>query len=435
MNLVRLQWALWAVAVGACAAPPVIPKEQLLVPLETAAPAACRKVSVSEPLGALLEKAQPGEAFCLEEGTWKGQFVVPQGVSVWGTQRSVLQTAGIGTTVLLHSQSSLRGLIVDGSGGRFDVLDAAVKLNGDEITVEGLTVRNSVFGILSEKSKKVIIRGNHVVGIGGTALGLRGDGIRLWETRDSLVERNRVEAARDCVVWYSTNNVLTHNEVRDGRYGVHFMYSHSNRAEHNLFVGNEVGVFIMYSRNVTLEDNRLLFSRGAAGMGLGVKESGNLVIRNNLIAHNTQGIFLDNSPLTQGDRNLFEHNTIRLSELGVGFLSSQHDNTFVRNAFLDNRVQVRVDGGGDALSVQWTENEWSDYAGYDLDGDGLGDLPYELKDLSAALSSKFPDLAFFTGTPALALVSVAGEVVPLFAPKPVLRDERPRFSSGDARAN
>jgi nitrous oxidase accessory protein len=390
-------------------------------------PAACAAVHPGQSLQAALDAALPGETLCLAEGTWVGAVVVPPGVRVWGTERSVIRTSGSGTTVLLRERGSLVGVTVDGSGGRFDVLDAAVKVNGDDARVEGVTVRNSVFGILVEKSKRVTVRGNRVVGVGGAALGMRGDGIRLWETNDSLVEENQVERARDCVVWYSSRNVVRGNEVRDGRYGVHLMYSHSNRLERNRFVGNEVGVFAMYSRDLSITDNQMLFSRGSAGIGLGMKESGNLVVRGNLLAHNTQGLFLDNSPLVQGDRNVFEHNVIRLSEVGVGFLSSEHDNVFRENVLRDNTSQVRVDGGGDALRVVWDGNEWSDYAGYDLDGDGVGDLPHELKDLPGALTARHADLSFLRGTLALSLVGVAGEVVPLFAPKPILRDSAPRM--------
>lgn len=398
-------------------------------------PSACTPVAPEEPLQPLLDRAAPGEVLCLGAGTWVGTVVVPRGVGLWGTERSRLKSGGAGTTVLLQDRTSLAGLTVDGSGGRFDVLDAAVKVHGDEVRVEGVTVLHSVFGIMVEKSKRVTIRGNRVVGIGGAALGMRGDGIRLWETNDSLVEGNAVEQARDCVVWYSSHNVLRGNEVRDGRYGVHLMYSHSNRLEQNRFVGNEVGVFAMYSRDLLIESNQMLFSRGAAGIGLGMKESGNVTVRRNLLAHNTQGLFLDNSPLVEGDENLFERNVVRLSEVGVGFLSSQHHNVFRRNVLRDNTSQVRVEGGGDALGVSWEGNAWSDYAGYDLDGDGVGDLPYELKDLSGALTARHPDLAFFRGTLALALVGVAGEVVPLLAPRPILRDPAPRMTLEVADAN
>lgn len=158
-----------------------------------------------------------------------------------------------------------------------------------------------------------------------------------------------------------------------------------------------------------------------------MKESGNITVRDNQLVHNTIGFFLDNSPLNVGDTNLFEGNTVRLGDVGVMFLSSTHDNQFKDNAFRDNHLPVRVESGGDAMKVSWEGNAFDDYVGYDLDGDGIGDIPYELSDLSNVLESRNADLAFLRGTPALALVSVAGHVVPLLAPRPVLRDLHPRL--------
>jgi hypothetical protein len=68
---------------------------------------------------------------------------------------------------------------------------------------------------------------------------------------------------------------------------------------------------------------------------------------------------------------------------------------------------VRVDGGGDALGIEWDRNDWDDYRGYDLDGDGVGDVPYELRSLSNELRARYPDLAFFDGSPTVALTGTA----------------------------
>ena len=38
-----------------------------------------------------------------------------------------------------------------------------------------------------------------------------------------------------------------------------------------------------------------------------------------------------------------------------------------------------------------------EHAGFDLDGDGIGDLPYELRSLTAQLAARHPALAFFRG--------------------------------------
>ncbi len=411
-----------------CSSPqvPSAPSEPLAPP--AARPLGCRDVPAGTSLQEVLDGASPGAAFCLAPGVYPAPLRIPSGVSLWGPRSAVVRSSGQGTTVQLEGQGArLLGLTVDGSGNRFDTLDAAVRVQGDEAVVEGVSVRDATFGILVNRSHRVVLRGNHVVGTGGPALGMRGDAIRLWETRDSLVEGNHVEGSRDLVVWYSSGNRVLRNTVRGGRYGTHFMHSHGNLVEDNRYLGNEVGIFVMYSRDITLRRNLLADATGAAGMGLGLKESGNITAVGNQLLHNTVGLYLDSSPLQVEDANLFEGNLFRLGETGVVFHSSPRRNTFRGNSFRDNHDPVQVEGGGDALAITWHGNDFDDYAGYDLDEDGVGDVPHELRSLSGELVAHYPELAFFRGSPTLALVRAAGELLPLFAPRTLLRDEAPRM--------
>jgi nitrous oxidase accessory protein len=87
-----------------------------------------------------------------------------------------------------------------------------------------------------------------------------------------------------------------------------------------------------------------------------------------------------------------------------------------------------VAGGGDARGAEWSGNAFDDYAGYDLDRDGVGDVPYELRSLTSDLVAGRPALAFFRGTPALALVEAIGRIVPLFEPRLLLVDPAPRLT-------
>jgi nitrous oxidase accessory protein len=182
----------------------------------------------------------------------------------------------------------------------------------------------------------------------------------------------------------------------------------------------------MYSRDINIAHNVMLDASGAAGMGIGIKESGNARVVDNSLVHNTIGIFLDNAPITRGESNVFSGNTIQLGDVGISFLSSTHSNTFEDNTITDNHHSVRVESGGDALALLWRRNLFDDYVGYDLDGDGFGDVPFLLTDLGNVLESQNASLTFLRGTPALTLVALAGHVVPLFAPRPILRDDEPR---------
>jgi len=385
-------------------------------------------VTPAEALSERLARARAGDAFCLEAGDYQGPVRIPAGVRLWGPRTAILHSVGTGTTVRIEGDAAaLSGLTVDGSGGRFDLLDAAVRVEGADIRVDGVRIRNATFGILVEKSRRVQIVGNEVIGEPDRTLGMRGDGIRIWETYDSRIEGNRVYAGRDVVVWYSSRNEIRDNEIEDGRYGVHLMYSHGNTIADNRFVGNVTAIFLMYSRDVTVQGNLLAKSGGAAGIGLGVKESGNLHVLENAFVHDTVGIYIDTSPLDEADYNVYRGNELRLCDTAVIFHGRASRNLFHDNILRDNQVLVTVEGRGDALDSEWRGNDFDDYAGYDLDGDGFGDVPFELRSLSSALVNEAPSLAFYRGTPALGFVEAIGRIVPLFTPREILVDPMPRM--------
>jgi nitrous oxidase accessory protein len=401
-------------------------------------PLRCEEVAAGG--GALASRvtaARGGEVLCLAPGLHEGPVVVSKTMTLWGPRSAVVRARVAGTTVDVRAPNvSLLGFTVDGSGGRYDRQDAAVRVVADDARLEGLLVVNAVFSVLTERCKRVVIRGNDIVGSNEGPQGMRGDNVRMWETYDSTVEGNRFEHGRDVVIWYSSRNRILHNRVRNARYGTHFMYSHENLVEDNRYLGNVVGIFVMYSRDVGIRRNLLAGSRGSGGIGLGVKESGNLTVEHNDFVLDHTGLYIDTSPLQLTDHNRFVRNTFRLNDLAVSFHSSQTRNEFLQNTFLDNQSQVQVAGGGDALGVRWHENHYDDYVGYDLDGDGHGDVPYQLRSLSGQLLGRYPNVAFFRSSPTLKLVDAASQFLPLLQPKLLVVDARPRmrpFAREEAR--
>jgi nitrous oxidase accessory protein len=393
-----------------------------------ARPGDCEGIEPGRSLQEALDGLAAKGSLCLSAGRHDGPLVIRGAQRVWGEPGAWIHSNGKGSTITIEgSGAALLGVGVDGSGGRFDLLDAAVHVTGDDVRVEGVTIRNALFGILVEQARGAVIRANAISGRPDKTLGMRGDGIRLWEVKDSLVEGNLVEDSRDMVVWYASRNRFVANRVVRGRYGAHFMYSHDNIVEGNEFVDDVVGIFAMYSRGLRVHDNLLARAHGAAGMGLGAKESGNLDIVGNRFVGNTTGIYLDTSPLDPRDHNRFEDNQVRFCGTGVVFHGRAKGNEFQANSFRDNRAQVRIEGRGDALDATWRGNDFDDYVGYDLDGDGFGDLPYELRSLSGELTARTPPLAYFRGMPALAMVEVVGRAVPLLQPRTLVVDPRPRM--------
>jgi nitrous oxidase accessory protein len=392
---------------------------------------ACTHVAAGEDLSARLDEASPGARLCLAPGRYAGPLAIGAGVTVSGPHEAVL--AGGDTVVSLAGEgAALEGITIEGSGRRLDRLDAALFVQGDHARVEDIAVRGALFGIRAERVRGLALRGNRVEGDPTRPFGLRGDGIRLWEVYESQIADNVLLDGRDLVAWYSSGNRFERNRVERGRYGLHFMYSHDNLLSDSVFADDVVGVFVMYSRRVTLERNQLLRSSGAAGIGLGVKDAAALTVRHNHFVANTTGVFVDTNATGPGDRIVFEGNEFRFHDRAVLFHGAAEHNEFLGNRFRDNRSAVEVEGRGDAHAALWRGNEWDDYVGYDLDGDGVGDVPHQSSNLANDWVARVPALAFFRGSIALGAVAWLGRALPLFETPPLLVDPEPRLSLGGA---
>jgi nitrous oxidase accessory protein len=110
-------------------------------------------------------------------------------------------------------------------------------------------------------------------------------------------------------------------------------------------------------------------------------------------------------------------------------MPSVRRNLFGGNSFVENEEQVAVAGGGNLQQNSWTVdgagNYWSDYAGYDADGDGQGDMAYRSERLFENLMQQEPMLRLFIYSPASNAIDFASRAFPLVKPKPKLVDERP----------
>ena len=377
-------------------------------------------------LAAALAQAPDGAVLVLAPGEHRGPVAITRPVTIWGPRSAVVTSAGTGTTIDVKAAGTrLLGFTVDGSGSRFEDTDAGVHLRADDCTVEGVCVTRALFGIAASGVHRARIAGNEVVGSGARDFGLRGDAIRLWEVRDSAVLDNVVRDSRDMVVWYSPGNRLEGNFVTGGRYGTHFMYSSRNTVRGNTYLHNLVGVFVMYCDNVEVSGNLVAAASPGEGLGIGLKEAGNVRASHNRFIRCPTGVFVDTSPIQVSHLNSFADNAFEFCETGVTFHSSEKRNEFTGNAFVGCTTAVRVDGHGDATGVRWAGNYFEDYAGYDLDGDGVGDVPHEPRSLSNQLTSTRENFQFFRGTPALGLLDVVSRVLPVLTPKVLFTDQAP----------
>ena len=387
-----------------------------------------RVVAAGDDLQAAIDGAEAGSTLVLAAGEHQGPVSIRKALTLAGPRSAHVSCGDDGVVVDVTADDCvLMGFTVSGGGRQLYKQDGGVRVQGNRVRVEGLLVQDALFGIQVQLSKHARIAGTVVIGTGDEALGMRGDGIRLWETSDSEVTGNSVHDSRDVVVWYSSGNRIHGNEVRQCRYGMHFMYSHHNEVSGNRFLDDTVGVFVMYSHDLQLRDNLMARAGGSAGMGLGVKESGNLEVTGNWLLACTTGVYLDTSPLHLEHSNRFATNVVALCATGLQFHASAARNEFTDNDFRGNDTLATVGGNGSATDCKFARNHYDDYQGFDLDRDGIGDLPFEYRRMSAQLASRCPELLLLRGSPAMQMVDVVADVMPLFAARTLLRDPEPRM--------
>ena len=387
-------------------------------------------------LESALADAHTGDVIEVRGGTYPGPLVVQtEGITLEGVDTPhgapVIDGGGQGTVVTLAAPGVvLRGFEVRGSGVEPDRDHAGITLTAPRIVVENNRLHDVLFGIFVAQADDAVLRGNDITSKAQYDQGRKGDGIRLWYSQRVTVENNTVHATRDVVMWYSEDVVVRGNVIERGRYGIHLMYCDNAQIENNQILDNSVGIYTMYSADVVLRENLIRGQRGPSGYALGFKDADNVEVTDNALVDNRAGTFLDGTPFNPAAFGKFQNNLFAFNDVGVILLPAVRGNTFENNTFWENVEQVAVQGGGTPGQNLWQGNYWSDYTGFDADGDGRGDVPYRSERFFENLTDREPRLRALIYSPAAQAVEFAGSAFPIVRPQPKFTDPAPRIQPG-----
>lgn len=377
-------------------------------------------------LSAALADARDGDTIEVRGGEYAGPLKIEKSVTLLGQGWPIIDGNNRGGVVEFAAPGiRMQGFIIRNSGISLDHEDAGISVNAPRAVIENNRILHVLFGIYMRKADSSVVRNNTISGKEELAVPRRGDLLRAWYSNAILIESNTLQHGRDMIIWFSKNSIVQHNRVANARYGIHFMYSDDCLAEYNLLTGNSVGVYFMYSRRLTLRHNTIAYNRGPSGFGIGLKDFDDGLIEENLIVDNRVGIYVDNSPREITSSMTYNGNAIAYNDVGVSLLSFGRRSDLLNNSFVENYEQVSIHGNIESGGNRWHNNYWSDYAGYDRERDGFGDLPYKSEKLFENLMERDPGLRLFIYSPAIQALDFAARAFPMVRPQPKLEDPQP----------
>jgi nitrous oxidase accessory protein len=376
-----------------------------------------------------IDKAPAGSILKLPAGVYKGGIVINKPITIIGKEEGVIIDAEGNGTVITAKGSfiTLKNLTIVGSGDRHERLDAAIKLSdGKQCEISHCTIKDCLFGIDMQMVNNSIISNNKITSK-DMDLGLRGDGLRLWYSNDNIVKENSLIRSRDMVVWYSHGNEIIKNYGRENRYSLHFMYAGKNLIKDNTYELNSVGIFFMYSQDSIAIGNVIKSSLGATGMGIGLKDVSNFVLKDNTILYNAQGLYIDRSPFEPDTHNWIENNKILYNSEALHFHSMSENNVIKNNTIMGNIEDIVNDSRGSKTNEnEIVGNYWDKYEGFDRNGDNIGDTSHKVYQYADQMWIYNPDVKFFYASPVITLLNFLAKLAPFTKPLFLMEDEQPK---------
>ena len=343
-----------------------------------------------------------------------------------GEKGAVIDGENRGTVLSIRAVDfSLRGLTIVNVGQSYTKDFAGILIHGsDDFVLENNVLENVFFGILVEKSKNGSIR-NNKVSSKAVSQASSGNGIHLWHCADMTISSNEVRGLRDGIYFEFVKNskVFENNSHDNLRYGLHFMFSNHNAYYDNTFRENGAGVAIMFSKFVEMYRNKFLLNWGSASYGLLLKEIYDAEIEDNLFEQNTIGISVDGST-----RINYRNNDFLRNGWAVKIIGACYDNVFSQNNFLNNALDLSYNSKINSNSFD--RNYWSEYAGYDLDRDGIGDVPYRPVKLFSYIVHNTPETIILLRSLFVDIINFSEKVSPVFTPDNLL-DNNPLMRRAD----
>lgn len=358
--------------------------------------------------------ADPGDSIIIDTGIYKENNIkTDKSLTLIGLQNPIIdgEEKGFIFDVANTDSFTIKGFIINNAGKSFTKDYSSLHLyKVENFVIEDNVFNNPFFAIHIEKSKNGIVANNVINGNAIEEI-TSGNGIHLWHTANVKVTGNKVYKMRDGIYFEFVKHSSVINNISkfNLRYGLHFMFSDNDEYEDNLFENNGAGVAVMFSKYISMKRNIFKFNWGTASYGLLLKEIYDAEILENVFNENTIAINAEGI-----NRINFKNNKLISNGWAIRFLGACYENKLINNNFSNNAFDISYSGRMNGNIFD--KNYWSDYTGYDLDKDGLGDIPYRPVKLFSYIVNRTPETIVLLRSLFVDIINFSEKVSPIFTP-------------------
>jgi nitrous oxidase accessory protein len=382
------------------------------------------EVCTSCPISTLksaIEKAKDFDTILVKKGNYKEHgIIVNKPLTIVGKNYPVIDGQSKGEIITITADNvTVDGLFIINVGTSYTEDYAAIRVkNSKNFTIQNLVLEKLFFGIYIEKSRDGKVFHNKIIGDAVEEYN-SGNGIQLWHSKNVEIEHNFVQHVRDGIyLEFSTfctikNNVSSLNI----RYGLHFMFSNDDTYQDNTFENNGAGVAVMFSKRIKMYNNIFKENWGTASYGMLLKEINDAEIIGNIFEDNTIGINIEGS-----NRITYKHNDFKNNGWAIKVRGACYTNHFFENNFLYNSFDIAYNSK--VNDNVFNRNYWSNYTGYDLDKNGVGDVPYRPVKLFSYIVNRTPETIILLRSMFIDIIDFSEKVSPVFTPDNLL-DKNP----------
>lgn len=370
-----------------------------------------------------LELAEDGDTILVKPGIYReANIKVTKSVSIIGEGLPTIDGEKLGEIITIGADNvTLDGFRIINVGTSYTTDYASVRVvHSKGFTIQNLELENLFFGIYLQRSHEGKVLNNKIQGDAVTEFN-SGNGIHLWHCTNIEIDGNDVRNVRDGIYLEFSDYINIRNNISKGnvRYGLHFMFSNNDLYEYNTFEDNGAGVAVMFSKMIDMHHNVFKKNWGSAAYGILLKEINDAKITHNVFMENTVGITVDGSDRIEYSHNDFISNGYALRIRGGSYVNEIRNNNFLHNSFdisYTGRMNENVFDG----------NYWSSYTGYDLDKDGVGDVPHRPVKLFSYVVNRSPEAIILLRSLFIDIIDFSEKVSPIFTPDELM-DENPKM--------